>query len=109
MVTEDIPFYVYGAVSNQKYRLVLKTSTGGTIVSFKQLSESQVTPGTYTVKINSTDVSGLAGIANSTSLTETVATGNNTYATGDEISVTLSGTASMVGFYGTLKVLRPVQ
>lgn len=98
------PVYIIGTVGNSTYSYFLKMKKAGTITGFVQAAGSLITAGTYTININGTPVSGLTSVANTTAITETLATGANTYAAGSTISVTIAGTLTLINFWGQLSV-----
>lgn len=93
-------------VTNNVYNIILKAKFAGTITSFAQSSTSLGTAGNYTIKINSTAVTGLSAITNTTAITDTSATALNTFVIGDAISVTFASTVALTNFCGQLSFTR---
>lgn len=106
VVVADVMSFNLQAVTNDPYNIVVVAKFAGTITGFAQSAKSLGTAGTYTIKINSTTVTGLSAIANTTAITDTAATALNTFAIGDAISVTFASTVSAVNWCGQLSYTR---
>lgn len=59
---------------------------------------------TVAIKINGTNVTGLSAVACSTTESETTATAANHVATGDEVSMVISGNSSCLDLFWRLKI-----
>jgi hypothetical protein len=88
------------------YVVVLKAKNPFTITGFTQQATSLGTAGTYTIAINGTSVTGLTTVANTTTITETSATALNTVSVGDQVTITLAGIVTPVGWVGALSILQ---
>jgi hypothetical protein len=93
-------------VTNNVYNIVLYAPFAGTISAFTQSATSLGTAGTYTIKVNSTSVTGLTTVVNTTAITRTVATAANTFVVGDAISITFASTVTLTNFCYQLEYTR---
>ena len=98
--------YLSTLVNDVEYPLILKAKHAGTITSLVEYAISAGVAGTYTVKVNTTGVTGLEAIANATALTETNATAANTFAIGDRVVFIPTGTTAVVGMTVQLSYTR---
>lgn len=105
-VADNYPVLIPGTLLNAAYTIILKAKYSGTITSFVASCTSLVTAGNYTIKINNTSVTGLTSITNTVAVTETNATANNTFVVGDSISITFSGSLTLLTFQGQLSITR---
>ena len=104
--TVDVPVNIIGTILNQKYVIIPKATFNGRIQHLIQEATSLGTAGNYTVKINSTDVTGLATKTNTTAVTDSKATGAYDFVVGDEISITFASTVALVDFFGSMLITR---
>lgn len=93
-------------VTNNVYNIVLYAPFAGTITAFTQSATSLGTAGTYTIKVNSTSVTGLTTVTNTTAITRTAASAANTFVIGDAISITFASTVSLTNFCYQLEYTR---
>ena len=80
----------FAVAASDEYFFTLYAPCSGTMLSCTQKALSFTTAGTYTVKINSTDVGGLSTVTNSTTLTTTNATSANAFSISNTIKVVFS-------------------
>lgn len=106
IVNEVINFDFTGAIVNQAYDISVRMPFAGTILGLTSKVTSFGTAGNYTVAISGTNVTGLAGITNTTARTNTAATALNTFVAGDFITITMAGTVTVVDFFGSLEYTR---
>ena len=92
-------------VTNQVYDIAVPNFSG-TITGLSLRNTSITTAGTYTAKIDGTNITGLAAIANSTTRTLTAATAANTFVSGQVISYTPTGITAVVNAFITLYYTR---
>ena len=92
-------------VTNQVYDIAVPNFSG-TITGLSLRNTSAVTAGTYTAKIDGTNITGLAAIANSTTRTLTSATAANTFTSGQVISYTPTGITSVIDAFITINYIR---
>ncbi len=105
-VTDMVAAGEIDLVTNNVYNIVLYAEFAGTITAFTQSATSLGTAGTYTIKINSTGVTGLGTITNTTAITRTAATAANAFVIGDAISITFASTVTLVNFCYQLSYTR---
>ena len=106
VVVEQTTVAIVATLVNDKVYDIAVPNFGGTITGLTLRNTSVGTAGTYTAKINSTNITGLAAIANSATRTLTAATAANTFVSGDVISYTPTGTTSVVDAFITLYYTR---
>jgi hypothetical protein len=106
VVTESFSIAFSGAlVTNQVYDIAVPNFSG-TITGLSLRNTSAVTAGTYTAKIDGTNITGLTAIANSTTRTLTAATAANTFTSGQVISYTPTGITSVIDAFITINYTR---
>jgi hypothetical protein len=106
VVTESFNIAFSGTlVNNQVYDIVVP-NFNGTITGLSLRNTSAATAGTYTAKIDGTNITGLAAIANSTTRTLTAATAANTFTSGQVISYTPTGMTSVIDAFITINYTR---
>ncbi len=106
VVVEQTTVAIVATLVNDKVYDIAVPNFSGTITGLTLRNTSVGTAGTYTAKINSTNITGLAAIANSATRTLTAATAANTFVNGDVISYTPTGTTSVVDAFITLYYTR---
>jgi len=90
-------------VANQDYTLLLNAPWPGTITHTTMKSDSGTC--TATVKVNG---SAISGTANSVSSTRSIQSHTQTFAAGDDITMTISSNSSCLGLGYTIEFTRPV-
>lgn len=103
---DEDQFIIPGTLLNAPYFLIQKVKYAGIINSFTASCTSLLTAGTYTVKINGTNVTGLTTVTNTVSSTETNATANNIFVVGDIITITFANSLTLLNFQGQLSTTR---
>lgn len=105
MKTRTITFGNTGTAGNDTVYLTTYAPFACTIDSIQNI---KTTSGTVTaaVKINGTNVTGLSAVAVTSTVQDVSASGANTVAVGDEITLVLSSASSPVGLRGTLVMTR---
>lgn len=83
-------------VSNNTITLVGYAGSPGTLLGVYQKARSIGTAGTFNIQINGSNVTSLTSLVPSTAGSYTAATGANTIARGDQITIVYSGTTSVV-------------
>lgn len=104
--SDIVKLNVIGTLANQTYNFLVSAPFAGRVLALSQSANSLVTAGNYTVKINGTNVTGLAAITNATSKTTTPATGAYDFAVGDTISVTFASTSALIDWFGELLITK---
>lgn len=105
---EEDQITIAGTLLNSTYYLVQKAKHTAVITSFVASCASLLTAGTYTIRINGVAVTGLTGVANTVSSTETNATANNTFGPGDVVTITFAGSLTLLNFQGQLSTTRVI-
>jgi hypothetical protein len=100
-LVESKTFQSVGAVGDDTIYLSKYMPYAGSIASLQDLATSSGTV-TLTVKINGTNVTGLASLSVSSTPQSPSASGANTFVVGDEISVHLSSASSAQNLIGAL-------
>lgn len=83
-------------VSNVTYTLVGYAGNAGTILGVYQKCRAFTTAGTFNIQINGVNVTSLTSVVPSTAGSYTAATGANTFARGDQITIVFSGTNAVL-------------
>jgi hypothetical protein len=97
---------IVNTLVNDKVYDIVVPNFSGTITGLILRNTSAGTAGTYTAKINSTAITGLSAIANTTTRTLTAATAANAFVSGDVISYTPTGMTSVVDAFITVYYTR---
>jgi len=94
------------AVANSyAYPLLLESESNGTITGITICASSAAVAGTFIVAINGTAVTGLNAVATGTTTPlNYTATANNTYQVGDIITITFSGSTTLLDVTASLKI-----
>jgi len=105
-VVEQFTVAFVNTLVNDKVYDIVVPNFSGTILGLSLRNTSAGTAGTYTAKINSTTITGLSAIANTTTRTLTAATAANTFVSGDVISYTPTGITTVVDAFITVYYTR---
>jgi len=106
VVTESFSIAFSGTLVNNQVYDIAVPNFSGTITGLSLRNTSAATAGTYTAKIDGTNITGLAAIANSTTRTLTAATAANTFTSGQVISYTPTGMTSVIDAFITINYTR---
>jgi hypothetical protein len=90
-----IPIFIQ-TVGNNTYYFSWYSGCSGTILGVSQIARSITTPGSFNIKINGTDVTGLTSIVPTTTGNYTTATAANTFVRGDKLTIVYTGTSSVL-------------
>lgn len=96
-----------GTPSDKSYTMVASAPYAGMIAGIKGLATASGTL-TATIKINGTNVTGLASLSVTSTPQNATATAANTFAKGDKITITVASSSSPVDLEGTLDLMRAV-
>lgn len=105
-MAEEDQLTIPGTLLNATYFLIQKAKHAGTITSFVASCASLLTAGTYTIRINGVAVTGLTNVTNTITSTETNATAANTFVAGDVITISFTGSLTLLNFQGQLSTTR---
>lgn len=96
--TVNMPGYntLIETVSNVTYTLVGYAGNAGTLLGVYQKCRALTTAGTFNIQINGVNVTSLTSVVPSTAGSYTAATGANTFARGDQITIVFSGTNAVL-------------
>lgn len=102
VIVEQSTVCITGTLTNDRVYDVFLAPDNVTILGLSLRNTSVSTAGTYTAKIDGTNVTGLVTIANTTTRTTTTATGANTMAYQQVLSYTPTGMTSVVDAFITV-------
>lgn len=102
VIVEQSTVCITGTLTNDRVYDVFLAPDNVTILGLSLRNTSVSTAGTYTAKIDGTNVTGLVTIANTTTRTTTSATGANTMAYQQVLSYTPTGMTSVVDAFITV-------
>lgn len=101
-IVEQASVCIDGTLTNDKVYDVFSAPDNVTIIGFSLRNTSAGTAGTYTAKINGTNITGLVGIANTTTRTNTAPTAANTMTYQQVLQYVPTGMTSVVDAFITV-------
>ncbi len=101
-IVEQASVCIDGTLTNDKVYDVFSAPDNVTIIGFSLRNTSAGTAGTYTARINGTNITGLVGIANTTTRTNTAPTAANTMTYQQVLQYVPTGMTSVVDAFITV-------